>query len=59
MPPEGFGKNSGREYRCRTEDISCADADRDERKHIKTAVDDRLPGPGEEKAARPKNHRRR
>ena len=34
MPPEGFGKNSGRDYRDRAVDISCADAYSDQRKHI-------------------------
>src|SRR5205823_13898365 len=50
MAPEGFRKNSGRDHGDCAVKISRADADSDQRKHVKTAVDDRLPGPGEEEA---------
>ena len=41
-----------------TQFVWYAHAGSDQRKHIETAVDNRLPCTGEEKAASPKRHRR-
>jgi hypothetical protein len=57
MAPERTGKNSGRDYCDDAVEISCANADSDQRKHIETAINNRPPGAREKEAASPENHR--
>ncbi len=54
-----FGKHARRERRDRAVDVRGADAERDQREHVRTAIDDRDPRALEERPAGPEDDRRR